>query len=84
MVVTEHPLKYLFRKADFSRRISRWVVELGQYDIKYQPRTAIKAQILADFIVGAIRMRKESSRQRKNDLGSSFLIQLRRSSSMDP
>ncbi|KAJ8639948.1 hypothetical protein MRB53_016642 [Persea americana] len=35
VVVTEHPLKTLFRKADFSGRISKWVVELGQYDIKY-------------------------------------------------
>ncbi|XXG69132.1 hypothetical protein AAC387_Pa06g2071 [Persea americana] len=26
-------------------------VELGQYDIKCQPRTAIKAQVLADFII---------------------------------
>ena len=51
VVVTEHPLKTLFRKADFSGRISKWAVELGQYDIKYQPRTAIKAQVLADFIV---------------------------------
>lgn len=29
VVITEHPLKALFRKADFSRRISKWVVELG-------------------------------------------------------
>ena len=43
MVVTEHPLKSLFRKANFSGRILRWAVELGQYDIKYQPRMAIKA-----------------------------------------
>ena len=51
VVVTKHPLKALFRKTDFSGRISKWAVELGQYDIKYQPRTAIKAQVLADFIV---------------------------------
>ncbi|KAJ8639192.1 hypothetical protein MRB53_015886 [Persea americana] len=51
VVVTKHPLKALFRKADFSGRISKWAVELGQYDSKYQPRTAIKAQVLADFIV---------------------------------
>ena len=51
MVITEYPLKSFFRKADFSGRISRWAVELGQYDIKYQPRMAIKAQVLADFIV---------------------------------
>ena len=25
-------------------------MELGQYDIQYQPRTAIKAQVLVDFI----------------------------------
>ena len=49
--MTKHPLKALFRKADFSSRISKWAVELGQYDTKYQPRTAIKAQVLADFIV---------------------------------
>ncbi|XXG81436.1 hypothetical protein AAC387_Pa09g2071 [Persea americana] len=51
VVVTEYPLKALLRKADFSGRISKWAVELGQYDIGYQPRTAIKAQVLADFIV---------------------------------
>ena len=51
MVVTKHPLKILFRNADFSGRISKWAVELGQYDIKYQLRTAIKAQVLADFII---------------------------------
>ncbi|KAJ8615907.1 hypothetical protein MRB53_035279 [Persea americana] len=51
VVVTEYPLKALFRKADFSGWISKWAVELRQYDIRYQPRTAIKAQVLADFIV---------------------------------
>ncbi|XXG78142.1 hypothetical protein AAC387_Pa08g2147 [Persea americana] len=42
---------FLLRKADFSGRISKWAVELGQYDISYQPRTTIKAQVLTDFIV---------------------------------
>ncbi|XXG70273.1 hypothetical protein AAC387_Pa06g3069 [Persea americana] len=51
VVTTEYPLKALLRKADFSGRISKWAVELGQYDISHQPRTAIKAQVLADFIM---------------------------------
>ncbi|XXG53275.1 hypothetical protein AAC387_Pa03g1392 [Persea americana] len=51
VVIREYPLKALLRKADFSERISKWAVELGQYDIQYQPRTSIKAQVLADFIV---------------------------------
>lgn len=50
VIMTKNPLKALFRKANFSGRISKWAVELGQYDIKYQPRVAIKAQVLADFI----------------------------------
>jgi hypothetical protein len=50
VVYTEYPLKSLLRKADFSGRISTWSVELSQYDIDYQPRTAVKGQVLADFV----------------------------------
>ncbi|XP_058208160.1 uncharacterized protein LOC131321170 [Rhododendron vialii] len=42
VVYTEFSLKSLLRKADFLGRISTWSVELNQYDIDYQPRTAIK------------------------------------------
>ena len=28
----------------------QWTIELSQFDIEYHPRTAIKAQALADFI----------------------------------
>ena len=31
-------------------RMVQWVIELSQFDIEYLPRTAIKAQALADFI----------------------------------
>ncbi|XP_028107977.1 uncharacterized protein LOC114306839 [Camellia sinensis] len=36
------------RRADFSGRTGKWVVELGEFDIRYQPRTAIKAQLYVD------------------------------------
>ncbi|XP_028102771.1 uncharacterized protein LOC114302010 [Camellia sinensis] len=39
------------KDADFTGRILKWAVELGQYDIKFRSRTAIKAQALADFVV---------------------------------
>jgi hypothetical protein len=32
------------------RRITQWVVEIGQYDIEFIPRRAIKSQALVDFI----------------------------------
>ena len=28
----------------------QWAIELSQFDIKYHPKTTIKAQALADFI----------------------------------
>ncbi|XP_028056457.1 uncharacterized protein LOC114260514 [Camellia sinensis] len=51
VVLTESPLKALFERADFSGRILKWVVELGQFNVKLQPQTTIKAQALADFVV---------------------------------
>ncbi|XP_028078737.1 uncharacterized protein LOC114280559 [Camellia sinensis] len=40
----------LNRQANFSGRTAKWAVELGEFDIRYQPRTVIKAQVLADFV----------------------------------
>ncbi|KAL2244075.1 UNVERIFIED_CONTAM: Ribonuclease HI [Sesamum indicum] len=37
-------------RPEASGRLIKWAVELGQHDIEYQPRTAQKAQVLADFI----------------------------------
>ena len=28
-----------------------WAIELGEFDIRYKPQTAIQAQALADFVV---------------------------------
>ncbi|XP_028121271.1 uncharacterized protein LOC114318561 [Camellia sinensis] len=47
-VLTEFPLRSVFSRADFSSRTAKWAVELGEFDIQYQPRTAIKAQLYVD------------------------------------
>ncbi|XP_035836934.1 uncharacterized protein LOC110896231 [Helianthus annuus] len=41
----------LVQKARRLRRLAKWAVELGEHNITYVPRKAIKAQVLADFIV---------------------------------
>ncbi|KAL0400152.1 UNVERIFIED_CONTAM: Ribonuclease HI [Sesamum radiatum] len=51
VVLTNHPLKHIMTRPDASGRLVKWAVELGEYDIEYQGKTAIKAQALADFIV---------------------------------
>ncbi|KAK3034435.1 hypothetical protein RJ639_034672 [Escallonia herrerae] len=51
VVLTDQPLGRVLQNPDASGRLVNWSVELGEFDIKYQPRTAIKAQALSDFVV---------------------------------
>ena len=42
VVLTQLPLKYLLRSADYIGRIAKWGTILGAFDIKYMPRTFVK------------------------------------------
>ncbi|GKB13106.1 reverse transcriptase domain-containing protein [Tanacetum coccineum] len=50
VVITNQPIKQLLSSSEISGRMLKWKFELEGYDILYRPRTAIKGQILADFI----------------------------------
>ena len=50
-VTSDRGLDELFRNPEASVRIAKWAVELSGYHITFEPRTAIKSQVLADFIV---------------------------------
>ena len=50
-VYTDQPLRQVLAKPETSGRLLKWVVDLGQFEITYHPRTTIKGQALADFIV---------------------------------
>ena len=50
IVMTDHPLKKSMNKLEAAERLIQWAIELSEFDVKYQPRNAIKAQALADFI----------------------------------
>ncbi|XP_073121062.1 uncharacterized protein [Henckelia pumila] len=49
-VLTNSLLGHIMTHPDASGRLVKWSVELGEYDIEYQPRKAIKAQALSDFL----------------------------------
>ena len=51
LVMTDQPIKKSMNKPKAAGRMVQWAIELSQFDIEYHPRTAIKAQALADFIV---------------------------------
>ncbi|KAL5555727.1 hypothetical protein UlMin_037963 [Ulmus minor] len=50
IVPTKFPLKQILQKPDTSGCLAKWSIELGEFDILFKPRTAIKGQALADFI----------------------------------
>ncbi|KAK3020962.1 hypothetical protein RJ639_046326 [Escallonia herrerae] len=51
IVLTDQPLRKVLMSPGASGRLVNWSVELGEFDLQYKPRTAVKAQALADFIV---------------------------------
>ncbi|SPT18050.1 unnamed protein product [Triticum aestivum] len=50
-VVCTAPLAEIIGNRDASGRVAKWAIALAPYTIFYQPRTAIKSQALADFLV---------------------------------
>ena len=50
-VITDQPIKQVISKPEASGRLQKWSVLLGEHNISYRPRTAIKGQILAEFII---------------------------------
>jgi hypothetical protein len=50
VVPSSFPLGEIIRNHDANGRIVKWSVELGEFEIEFCPRQAIKSQILADFV----------------------------------
>ena len=50
-VPTEYPMKQVLHKPETFGRLIKWAIELSEFNIRYKPRTAVKGQILADFIM---------------------------------
>jgi ribonuclease HI len=49
-VITNQPLNDLFTNREASTRIIKWGVELSEYIVDFESRSAIKSQVLADFV----------------------------------
>lgn len=49
-VLTSFPLKNILHKLELSGRLTKWAIELSEHHVDFQPLTAIKSQVLADFI----------------------------------
>jgi len=50
-VKTNYSVKQVLSKPDLAGRLVSWSVELSEYDMQYVPRSSIKSQVLADFVM---------------------------------
>jgi hypothetical protein len=50
-VLTNQPLNDIFGNRESSRRISNWAMELSDHIVEFEKHSAIKSQILANFVV---------------------------------
>ena len=50
IVLTDKPLRKAMHSPEAAGRMALWAIELSEFDIQYRPRTAIKGQVVADFI----------------------------------
>ena len=50
VVLTDKPLRKAMSSPEVAGQMALWAVELSEFDIQYRLRTAVKGQVVADFI----------------------------------
>ena len=50
IVLMDKPLRKAMSSPKATGRMALWAVELSEFDIQYRPQTAVKGQVVADFI----------------------------------
>ena len=61
-------MKEVLHKPETSERLMKWAIELSELDIRYKPKTAIKGQVLADFITKFTSAGPDKNAQTMTDL----------------
>ena len=67
-VPIEYLMKQVLHKPETSGRLMKWAIELSKFDIIYKPKTAIKGQVLADFVMEFISAELVKNAQAPTDL----------------
>lgn len=50
-VIPNFPLKQVFNKPKTSGRLTKWAMELSDYDINFELRNALKGPTVTDFVI---------------------------------
>ena len=66
-VLTNQPLRNVIHKPNITGRMLRWVIELSEYGIDYQPILSLKGQVMADFITELPKARAPNKKSTPDD-----------------
>lgn len=50
IVLTDKPLWRAMSNPEATKQMALWAIKLSEFDVQYHPCTAIKGQVIADFI----------------------------------
>ena len=67
-VPTKYPMKQVLHKPETFGRLMKWAIELSEFNIRYKPKTVIKGQVLADFVMEFTSAEPAKNAQTVNDL----------------
>ena len=67
-IPTEYSMKQVLHKPETSGKLMKWAIELSKFDIRYKPKTAIKGQVLVDFVMEFTSAEPTESTQTTPDL----------------
>ena len=63
IVLTDKPLRWAMSNPEVVGRMALWAIELSKFDIQYCLRTAIKGQMVANFIVKFTNMEDQGAEE---------------------
>ena len=67
-ILTKHPMKQILHKPKTSGRLVKWAIELSEFEIRYNPRTMIKGQVLVDLIMEFTSTKPTKTTELESDL----------------
>lgn len=50
VVLTSHPLNQVLQRPKVLGRLTKWAIELGEFEVCFVPQTVIKSYALVDFV----------------------------------
>ncbi|XP_071708506.1 uncharacterized protein [Rutidosis leptorrhynchoides] len=67
LFLTDQPIKQILKQPESSGHFAKWEVELGEYEISFSPRHAIKGQLLANFLLETTKKVDHSHNSKSNN-----------------